>query len=226
MLRKIIALVLVRCIAQAQMPSPLPDNAVRPAQSAEQKLVGVNLRPVTTARYGKLRRGRTEEIAIHLEHSQSICLSCSSGQNSRAYVNMLSLEIEPAQGFSVQFSYDGRHFRSQDKGKIVQTRGGGAIVAKLKAGKNVPLGEYALKGKLSFEVVERDKHSAPQQVEISIPVTVVDHDAPIVKSNWNYAPFPSHKLRTTMAIILLGPLLLPALLVIVLYLTATGEEVH
>ncbi len=225
MLRKIVALVLIRCIAQAQTPTPLQDVA-KPAQAAEQKLADLNITPVTTARYGKLRRGRIEELAIHLERSQTTCPGCTPGQNRQPYVQMQSLEIEPAKGFSVQFSYDGKHFRSRNKGNIVFTKGGAVILAKLKAQKDLGLGEYVLRGKLWFQVIGKGRNSGPEQVEILIPVTVVDHDAPIVKSSWRYAPVPGHPLRTTVATILLGPLLLPAVLVIILYCVAIDCDLH
>jgi hypothetical protein len=224
--RKIIALVLIRCIAQAQVPSPVQAVVPRPAHTDQQKLVYFKVAPAITARYGKLRRGRSEELAIQLESSPGICPGCTPGQNSHPYIQMHWLEIDPAQEFSVQYSYDGKHFRSQSRGNIVFTKGGPVIVAKLKAKKDLGLGEYVLKGRLEFEVIGRGRNSGAQQVEISIPVSVVEHDAPVVNSSWPYAPLPGHKIRTTIATILLGPLLFPALLVIVLYLTATGEEVH
>lgn len=135
-----------------------------------------------------------------------------------------SLEIEPAQGFSIQYSNDGRHFSSRTRPTTVFTRAGSLFLVRIKAANGTALGQYTIKGKLRFKARQYGTFFSSQRVEISIPVTVVDRNARVIKSAWPYALYPDHKVRRVVATVLMAPLLVPMYAIFLAYCVAIDCE--
>lgn len=223
MWRKLIAVFLMNGICLAQTPQTTQGPLSAPT-AAELELVVRNVKPTVVQRYTSLRRGRAEEVAIFLGRSPLVCPACTPVPTITPGLMETSIEIEPAQGFSIQYSNDGRHFSSRTGPATVFTRAGSLFLVRIKAANGTALGQYTVKGKLWFKARQYGTFSSPQQVEISIPVTVVDHNARVIKSTWPYALYPDHKVRRVVATILMAPLLVPMFAIFLAYCVAIDCE--
>ncbi len=136
-------------------------------------------------RYNKLRRGRDEQIAIFPVMATANCATCL--KNPRT-LHLNSLELNPVAGFTVRYG-DGKNFDVKRDPYSSMTKGGNVFLLKLKADKNMPLGDYTITGKLKFFDVE-NRAAGLQEVAVAIPITVVDHNAEVAKDAWNYDRLP------------------------------------
>lgn len=224
MWREIIAVFLMTGICLAQTPQTIQGTLSAP-NVAEQELAARHVRPTVVERYTTLRRGRDEEVAIFLGKSSLVCPACTPVPTiTPGIMEVSELQIEPAPGFSIQYSGDGRHFSAGTKPQLVFTRAGRMFLVRIKATNGTALGQHTLKGKMSFRVRQCAGFSSPLPVEISIPVAVVDHKATVIKSAWPYALYPDHKIRRTVATVLMAPLLVPMYAIFLAYCVATDCE--
>jgi hypothetical protein len=74
---------------------------------------------------------------------------------------------------------------------------------------DAPLGPHLIKGRVTFQAIHNDSGPGPvEQIDIQIPVMVVEKDAPVHKVAW---PFYSMPIGMWIGLILLAPLLLAVL---------------
>lgn len=224
MWRKIIAIFVMSGICLAQTPQTIQGRLSAPTV-AEQELAARHVKPTVVERYTTLRRGRDQEVAIFLGSSPLVCPACAPVPTIMPGVMETSLELEPLQGFSIQYSNDGRHFSARTRPALVFTRAGELFMVRMKAENGTALGQYTVKGKLLVRMRQCVGFSSPQPVEISIPVTVVDHNARVSKSAWPYALYPDHKVRRVVATVVMAPLLVPMFAIFPAYCVATDCEI-
>jgi hypothetical protein len=88
---------------------------------------------------------------------------------------------------------------------------------KLHASRTVPLGDHLLKGKLRFQRIGKVGVSVPQELEFSIPIRVVEHNAKVAKDR-------SYRQNLTPLQITGMVLLIPVMVPLILLAAATGWD--
>jgi hypothetical protein len=240
MWRRILAAVLLAVLTQTQMEAATGSTQSQPAEQtpllaptipAEQSTKAEALSvaepaqdlsksqdaPVVSSytRFPKLPRGREEEIVVLLCKPSGHFHGCWLTPEKQAGLVPLSLEVKPLDGFGIRYR-QGDEYRSQPQGAPVRT-GIGATVFRLKirADRKVPLGSHQLEGKLTFQTVQRSGISEPQQIDVVIPLDVVEHDARVYKAGWSLEKPKEHDWGTTILLVLTAPFWVPAFLIFV-----------
>src|SRR5437899_631787 len=154
-------------------------------------------------RHNKLRRGHGEQIAISVAKIRWECLDYApkTGSSTFLFADPSSLRLEPVPGFTIRYG-DGQDFKKDSKAFTTYTPAGEVIFLKLKAARDMPLGDYTIQGKLSYSNPIRETCS--QQQDVVIPITVVDHDVEVAKNEWPFQPPPDHNFRDTVTEIPMG----------------------
>lgn len=186
--RTLIAVVLLVAVTQAQVgglavaqPQPVAQDRVSLPQPSIEAL----------PRYLALRRGTEEKVllvAVLNPTAQSwtgTYWGAPSPENGAMVAT--ELKIEPPEGFAIRgIEYPKSHRVSLRPGEEpVRVLGPGAIELrfKLRADRNVDLGDHVLKGKLKFQLINRVGDSSTHELEFSVPIRVVDHDAAVAKNS-------------------------------------------
>jgi hypothetical protein len=92
---------------------------------------------------------------------------------------------------------------------------------KIRADRTAALASQVLTGKLTFQPIHSDSSLGPvQQLEVALPITVVQHNAKVNRTRW---PFPHTPVGFVIALILLAPLLIALMLPIYLICAAEGN---
>lgn len=169
-------------------------------------------------RENKLRRGKDAEFAVMLSTSSPNCGECLPTQLEEGEHPMLkSLKLNPSEGFSVLYAKAGESkFEALALGQPVYTQKGFAVLLKLHADRNLKAGDYALTGKATLEIEHRGKPRQEKEVEVAIPVTVVDKNEVVAQNSFGYKPYAEHRRLEVLATVLLIPLYLPFILVFVI----------
>ena len=204
MWRSILALILLPSLIAAQAEIPTTP------QSTNSKIVPTGTsypEPMyhSHTRWNQIRRGMTEDIAIELAATEYVAWPTHSVPS----VLPMNLEIEPAVGFTFKnFRFPKPYvqkFGSQES-PVRVVDGWRPMQFSLTASDSVALGEQVLKGRLTFEeVISRTGASMPRQIDIQIPVVVVDHDVKVSKNN-DY-PWVGISTGKIVLLILLAPVL-------------------
>jgi hypothetical protein len=184
-----------------------------PTQEAAQSSAGIQTAEMriqqarVVQRHNKLRRGRDEQLAIVPATLSRECLAQTS-IGHRFDADPSSLHLEPAPDFTIRFG-DGKNFKSESTAFFTQTNSGKVILLNIKADRNMPMGDYVIRGKLGFFATVKESCSGQQ--EVIIPMTIVDHDAKVAKNEWPFQPYSDHhfgeSLGNTFLTILIIPLL-------------------
>ena len=175
-------------------------------------------------RENKLRRGKDAEFAVMLSTSSPNCGEClptqlEEGDNPR----LKSLKLNPHEGFSVLYAKAGESkFEPLAQGQPVYTKKGFAVLLKLHADRNLKPGEYALTGKATLEIRHRGKPSEEKEVEVAIPVMVVDKNEVVAQNSFGYKPYAEHRGLEILTTVLLIPVYLPFLVVFVIACSFSG----
>ena len=151
--------------------------------------------------YRQIRRGTTEKAAVELVLLQQAFVL--SPRSSETGILPLKLEFEAKDGITVgniTYPKDYNHsvnFRKQPvKGTL-----GTTMKLKIRVDKTAGLGPHTLKGKLTFQPVTVTGVSAPEQLDVEIPLNVVERNAKVTKS-WPYYEMPKGEL---IVLIVLAP---------------------
>jgi hypothetical protein len=185
-------------------PLPTPETSQLPAISGNTQTTKINSpEALVSLSYNQLRRGHEEEIAIAPMPMPGECFA-HSYDSARWDFDPGSLRLELAPGFTIHYG-DGKDFKSYSTAFFTRTEAGNAILLKLKAANDMPLGTYKIVGKINF--TSALKENCSMQQDVIIPVTVVDHNAHAVKESWSYQQYSDHNFRETLDTILLIPLL-------------------
>jgi hypothetical protein len=205
-------------VAQADMGATTPVVQSQPSPAANQG------KPAYRAytHYKEIRQGTAEDVAIQLVVPGFVTLP----QSPVPGIVPLRLELQPAEGFAIgkiryPKTYE-RKFSFQQEPVRVSGGWESPILIKLRADRNVSIGTHTLIGKMTFQVIsDRQGVGVVQVVEVQIPITVVDHNAKLHKSEW-----PVHRLSTTATVLLivLSPVLIAVVIPYYLICGAMGPQ--
>jgi hypothetical protein len=220
MWRSILAVILLPALTAAQSePIPTaPTGASNPPSVAAVRDPGPKYQSYTF--YDGIRRGREEEVVIHVSVHGFVTTPKSPVQG----VVPLKLDLDPADGLALSvLRYPKGQLRNlKSQSQPVPVAGQPDIRFKIKADRNAALGPHVLKGKITFQALPY-AGSTPgpvQQIEVQIPITVVEHDAKVQKQPW---PIHHTPVALIVVLIILLPLLIPLMLPIYLICAAEGE---
>ncbi|HLK07493.1 MAG TPA: hypothetical protein VKV30_06125 [Candidatus Angelobacter sp.] len=175
---------------EALQPTKIDDSS----QTAPKHIV----QACAVQRHNKLRRGRAEQVAVFPVMSAQGQSACTDKDNPRPSV--YSLRLNPVKGFSVLYG-DGKKFSAAEVGLFTRTKNGDVILFKLRAEDDLPPGNYMLTGKLTF------LNSYLTEMDIAIPVTVVEHDAHVAENSWHFKPVTESPIRNKLETAAVVPLL-------------------
>jgi hypothetical protein len=219
MWRALCAVVLLPSLTAAQSEVGANAQAVRPqaGPSAAAKPAKVAYRAYTY--YNEIRQGTAEEVAVQLAVPEFVTLSQSPVRG----IVPLRLELQRAEGFAIgEIRYPKtfkRKFAFQQEPMRIASTSRTPIQFKLRVDRNAALGLHTLTGKMTFQTISDARGVGEvQEIDVQIPVTVVDHDAKVSRGKW-----PINKLPVVVVVLLIvfSPVLIA--LVIPLYLICAME---
>jgi hypothetical protein len=164
-----------------------------------------------------IRRGATEEVAVQLSTGGF----ATTPKSPVSGIVPLELELEPAEGLTfTEIHYPEPFPRKFDfHPKPIPVAGLSPIRFKVRADDKAELGVHVLRGKLMFQPVHFDSTMEPvQQLDVEIPLTVVEQDAKVGRGAW---PFPHTSAGAVILLIVLAPILIA---LVVLYYTVCAIE--
>jgi hypothetical protein len=170
-----------------------------------------------------IRRGTTEKAAVLFSLGTDFIVS---PRNRGGKVVPLTLEFSSLDGIVVsdfRFPPDSKtRFASQDD-RIRVLYAKLPVRFKVKALTTATLGEHALKGKLTYQVVRGNEVLPPQDMDVQLPLTVVEHDA-VTQNSPEYLQTFGSDSHTPVLIWILSPILIPAVAVMILFCAVIGWD--
>ncbi len=223
MWRSVLAAVLIPAMGSAQS-APMQTVPQSPAASTVQSQLQKSQRPnpayLQYTFYNVLRRGTSEEVAVV---PSGIGLVTTPKSPTLGIVP-IRLELEPTEGLSVSAIHYPKSFPRKVKFQVDPLPAAPAqIQFKLHAGRNVALGVHTLRGKLTFQPIPYEG-SAPgpvQELNVEMPITVVEHNAHVNRPLW---PFSHTPVALLVVIIVLSPVLIPIVLLYYLLCAIEGSR--
>lgn len=206
MWRSLIAVVLLHSLLAAQAVS---------AQSKPEPSAGVaggtglshasqqDFHPFTF--YDRIRRGRSEKVAIRLPQGMLVTTPTSRV----AGVIPLDLKLQAEPGFTVRklrYPKAGKQSVLFQSAPIMFAREEW-IEFEIATSPEASLGQHVLTGKLTLQPVDLKLGAGPvQQVDVEIPINVVEHNAKANRNEW-----PIYRMSTGVIILLivLAPIWIP-----------------
>lgn len=180
MRRSICAVVLLTCLTRAEA------QAVRAMPITERpggQHLATNLGYHYHTYYSQIRRGTTEKAAIELVPGDGVFITTPGAP----VPGILSLKLELDSSADITVN------------RVEYPRG--IIKFRVRADRQAELGVHILRGRVTFQTVTAAGISAPQQIEVQVPLTVVDHNAGVAKS-WPYSDLSKEAI---IALIVLAP---------------------
>jgi hypothetical protein len=158
--------------------------------------------------YEELRQGTTEKVAIALAAEPGLITSLRQPVPG---ILPLKLEIQNAEGIIVSDF----HYPRTVKRRVafrpdpIPVALDELITFKVHADRNLSLGVHVLTGKLSFQVISDAGVSAPQEIAVQLPLTVVARNAKVQRKR-----LPSEGLSRAglVLIIVLSPVIIALLI--------------
>jgi hypothetical protein len=199
MWRHIAAVILLPSLAVAQGAQSQPNPMQRGTATLSPKPLPLSYQPY--AYYNAIRRGRAEQVALKFYPNAFVVTPTQPASG----IVPLNLDLEPEQGFTLlKLRYPkARSQRVQFQSTPILFARDHWIRFELHAASSVSLGTHVLKGKLTFQPVDPKSGAGPvRQVDVEIPVNVVDHDAKVKRTGW---PFHMPTPLLVMLIIVLVP---------------------
>jgi hypothetical protein len=119
----------------------------------------------------------------------------------------LNLELQPAEGFRfTNLRYPKAHKQKVKFQTAAFPVADAEIFFTVHASRDVALGAHVLKGKLTVQPVNMASGvGIVRQLEVEIPINVVEHDAKVVKTGWPFSHLP---VAWWVVLIVLSPVLL------------------
>lgn len=194
-------------------------------------------------RYNELRRGTSEELLVDIRlafekqpnSGQVVIFPYGNGGNGHDYlvasdasgpgIVPARVEFEIAQGFTVKMTHPPKSKRRRlafDSHPLKVNEGDGVFGFKIHAASDVALGQHVLRANLSLQIANDSGLSIPQQIQLEIPITVVERHAKVKREGW---PYPLEK--TPTYIYALAPLMVltvPLWIVVAVVCAARGED--
>jgi hypothetical protein len=222
MWRSVLAMLLVPSLMWSQN-SVLTTPATQNPQSnpTEASVPQTTYQPFTQLQ--TIRRGTTEKAAILFSLGSDLIVS---PRNRGGKVIPLKLEFGSLDGILVsdfQFPPDNktRFAYQDDRIRVLEAKL--AVRFKVKALPNAALGEHLLKGKLTYQVVRGNEVLPSQEMDVQLPLAVVDHDA-ATKNSPEYARTFGSASHTPVLIWILLPVIIPVIAVMALFCVAAGWD--
>jgi hypothetical protein len=132
-------------------------------------------------------------------------------------IKPVSLTLDPEPGLNVsKVTYAKSDLKKKFKSRSdeIPVRYGGwfPVEIKLSAGATAALGPQLVRGKFTYQTISDAGVSEVQQMDVVLPVTVVEHNATVTKAaNW---PFYHMSVAATIGLVMLCIVLLPLLIVL------------
>ena len=191
MWRSILAVVLLPSLAAAQNPDRGAPAATHsePQQASptnSSRAPGRTTGPTyqTYTFQDAIRRGRREEVAISLSPQGLV----TSPKSPVSGIVPLKLELQPADGLTFSaFRYPKTQRRKvKFQAEPVPVLWWPQTFFKIRADPTAALGVHTLQGKLTFQVIDYNlsRVGPVQEMDVQIPITVVEHDAKVQKATW------------------------------------------
>ena len=214
MFRKFLVLLLIETIAFSTALAQTSDIAA-PALPASVKQPSLKITTDIVRRENKLRRGHDTELAVVLTPDN---LDPMPPGHLSLPVVLKSVRLEPLDGLSIRYAdFRGKKFGKADSGGPSFTEAGTAVLLKVHAEKKLSLGEYTLKGKVRYQLLAPGSVPVEKEIELTVPVTVVDQNEAVPQNNWRYKSVSDHFIGDVLLIIVALPILLPFALVVGVY---------
>jgi hypothetical protein len=167
-------------------------------------------------RHRQMRRDRDEEFVVLLCKPYGRWKTCPlwtpGGTDG---VVPVSLELKDVDGLALRYR-EGKDYVSHPDGSPVHTaRGLDVFRFTVRPDKDARLGATTLEGRLTYQRIQDGKLSAPETIDVTIPVMVVKHDTEVVESHWSIES-PKHNplapLGNAVLYVIAAPILLPFLI--------------
>jgi hypothetical protein len=170
-------------------------------------------------RFNEIRRGSEEDVGIVLTIGGFVTAPGSAVPG----IVPLKLEFESLDGFTINEVHGPKVWKSNFKfqGEAVKVSAAPYVHFKIRADRNGPLGSRVLKGRFTFQTVPIDGSAAGpvEQVNVQIPLTVVEYNAKVHKADFPYGPMPGWETFLVVASI---PVLIVLFIPLLLLCTVTG----
>jgi hypothetical protein len=214
MIRKFLVLLLIESIALSTALAQTSDTAAPSFPAAISDSSGEKMIKIVR-RENKLRRGKDAEFAVVLGTSSADCGECLPALLQEGDRPMFqSLKLNRREGFSVRYANDSaRKFESLPMGEPVYTQKGPAVLLKLHADKKLKAGDYTLTGKARLMIIHRGQVNGEKEVDVVIPIRVVDKNEAVSQNNFAYQYPEQHHVRDAFVGLIMVPLYLPLILV-------------
>lgn len=196
-------IIIILLLAASASSQEIPDTDHPQSGANIQSPVPEAAPVLTVTRYDKLRRGHDEPIAIVPQRPLIARTGCPALPCPRVFILPESLRLEAQEGFSFKYFVE-RKFKAASSTRFARTRGGGAFLVQIKAARDALPGNYTIKGKLRRIRSENGRRSS-EEVDVAIPVTVVDDRAQVTKNEWKYKPYGNNSILTNLGMTALLP---------------------
>ncbi len=183
MWRHIAAVILLPSLAAAQSAQTQPNPIQQSTPTSSLKPLPLSYQPY--AYYSAIRRGRAEQVALEFYPNALV----TTPTQPVSGIVPLNLELQPEEGFAfLKLRYPkARTHQVQFQSTRMLFARDHWIRFELHAASSVSLGTHVLKGKLTFQPVDPKSGAGPvRQVDVEIPVNVVDHDAKVKRTGWPF----------------------------------------
>lgn len=149
---------------------------------------------------GDLPRDRDEDVAVVLYVPSNKYGCCPTNNPSQPGIFPTKFELQTPSGFRVRFR-SGIRYRSYKPGTTIKLPAGEKIVLlKIRADREMPLGEYALHGKLTYQAMPDQKLQPPQTLEVVISVNLKDRKSKPQEIDWEFGTHVKHDLLVLVAL--------------------------
>ena len=171
--------------------------------------------------YNEIRRGTTEDIAVQMAVPGLVTLA----QSPVPGIVPLRLELQTVEGFTIdriRYSKTSKRKLAFQPEPIRVADTWNPIQFKLHVDRSAALGTHTLVGKMTFQTINGVKGVGEvQEVDVQIPITVVEHDTKVSRSEW-----PIHRLPVwaVVLLIVLSPVLLAVAIPAFLICAAVGPR--
>jgi len=223
MWRTLLAVILLPSLTAAQAPPEVKpefsDDTVKMILNGPPRASAPRSQYQSYTRHTAIRRGRDEDVGIELWLSGVVVVR----ESKLPGVLPLTVEFEPLDGLTVQQVRGPRvsKINFPSAGSTIEAAQAPYLQFKIRANSNAPLGTRILTGKFRFQqlLVGGAPVGPVEQVDVRIPLTVVEHDAKVQKADFPYAPMP-----TWEKVLLIGsiPVLIVVFIPLLLFCTITG----
>jgi len=206
MWRAILAVLLIPAMLHAQ------DEALSP-KTQKQTAPKPIPRTESYTRYNELRRGTTEDVGVALIATDFL----TSPRSQVTGIESVSLTLDPEPGLNISnVTYAKSDLKKKFKSRSdeIPVRYGRwfPVEIKLSADSGAALGPHLMRGKFTYQTITDAGVSGVQQMDVVLPVTVVQHSATVTKTaNW---PFYHMSVAATIGLVMLCIVLLPLLIVL------------